>query len=210
MLLGLWMTCRARGVAEEGTRHAPWVTCGKDGSTVRTLPIRSADGRWKAYAEIRAEGTEASCRNTVRLYVSGAKWGYREVFEQKPSEAEGTANSLGPVAWSADGCWLLVEFGNWWYESDAGGLGVLLYDRVLEKVTVVNLGEVFERMLRRDCSIAVLAVRGFDRFSRVRLRVTDAADEGDVGPVTHCFRGQEEWAMEPGLRWAGRVGGVSR
>ena len=121
-------------------KHAPWVSCFSqtptgDGAwegpkTVRTPLVVSLDGKMKAYARIEAKaGGPVGCHNTVRLFVSTpGQGGFRQVFMQKASIFDGTANSLGPNSWSPDGRWLLVEFAQESYASDCCGIAVLLYD----------------------------------------------------------------------------------
>jgi hypothetical protein len=138
------------------------------------------------------------CENTVRLFVSTQNSaGFHQVFMQKPSPFGGTANSLGPNSWSPDGRWLLVEFGRWFYDSDAGGLNILLYDKRNGKVVSPNLTRIVEANRKRQCSIMIVKVIGFDASSRVRLQLADNIEEGEDQPETHCFRGTEEWALNP-------------
>ena len=126
---------------------APWVSCygdppsgaWKGPKTVRTPLVTSADGKLRAYAQIEAksEGPKnpKGCLNTIRLFVSAQRSvGFRQVFVEKGSQFNGTANSLGPISWSPNGQWLLVEFANGFYESDAGSISILLYDSGNDKV----------------------------------------------------------------------------
>ena len=115
--------------------HAPWVSCaGSDGQAlssreVRTDPIGSRTGKVQAYAQIQANVVSAGCENSVGLFVSYPGKPFQRVFHQGASDLDGTANSLGPVAWSPDEKWLAVEFGRWFYASDNGSLELLVFRR---------------------------------------------------------------------------------
>ncbi len=210
----------AAGLTSEPSRgpqlHAPWVSCFSENGqqfegprAVRTPLVTSADGSLKAYAEIEAnEVPRQSCENTVRLFVSfpGVE-GFRQVFLQKPSVVDGTANSLGPIGWSPNGRWLLVEYGNWWYDSDAGARTVLLYDRQKDRASIPDLRRLIRRSLKRECSITVSDVVGFDASSHVLLRLADRSEEGDDQPQSRCFRKVEQWSIDPERGTIKRVSG---
>ena len=133
----------------------------------------------------------------MRLFISApGQKGFRQVYDLKPSEVEGTLNSLGPVGWSPDGRWLLIEFGNWWEGSDPGGLGVLLYNSHTKNVSSMDLPSLIRRTLNRECSITVVSVIGFNASSQVLLRLADSTDEGEAEPLTHCFEGTESWRID--------------
>lgn len=190
-----------------GQLHAPWVSCWSEPGnrwqgpkTVRTPLVTSPDGKLKAYAQIQASASgPLRCENTVRLFVSTQKSaGFHQVFLQRPSDLDGTANSLGPIGWSPNKRWLLVEFGNWFYASDAGDLSVLLYDRTSGKVVIPDLTHLAETTLnQKSCWIRLLKIDGFDASSRVRLHLADDIAEGDDQPETHCFHGTEVWTFDP-------------
>jgi hypothetical protein len=185
--------------------HAPWVSCFADPpsdawrgpKTVRTPLVASSDGRLRAYAQIEAHaGGQVGCHNTVRLFVSTQRSaGFRQVFMQKASPEGGTANSLGPVGWSPDGRWLLVEFAVGSYASDAGGIDVLLYDRREDKVVFPDVNRMIKATVKQDCSIRIGNQMGFDALSQVHLRLADYYQEGEDQPDTHCFDGEEDWAL---------------
>ncbi len=207
LIIGLFCSsCLASAPSQRSPMHAPWVTCssedGKHSTSkkrVRTPLVTSSNGRLKAFAEIEAERIRGgNCQTEVRLFVSepGQK-GFRQVYDLKPSEAEGTLNSLGPVSWSPDGRWLLIEFGNWWEGSDAGGLEVLLYDRHAKNISITDLPSIIRRTLNRECSITIVSVIGFNASSQVLLRLADSTDEGETEPLTHCFQGTEDWRIDP-------------
>jgi hypothetical protein len=164
--------------------------------TVRTEPLTSFDGSLRAYAEISAAAsTNLGCENTVRLYVSSNDRPYRLVFHQTPSAISGTANSLGPVAWSADNRWLAVEFGYWFYGSDNGSLGLLLYDGRTHSIRTPNVLGKIERRLGKKCSLGLRSVVGFDSQNRIVVRVSDWVDvEGDS---SHCIQGTADWLYDP-------------
>jgi hypothetical protein len=188
----------------------PWVSCFADPpsnewkgpKTVRTPLVTSLSGQLRAYAviEAKAEGP-TGCLNTVRLFVATQKsHRFQQVYVEKGSELDGTANSLGPVSWSPNGRWLLVAFGNWYYASDAGGVGILLYDRTKQRVILPDFRLLVTTALKKECSLRVGMPFSFDAFSRVHLRLADDVDEGDDEPNTHCFKGQEEWVFDPETR----------
>jgi hypothetical protein len=183
--------------------HAPWVSCADSTGrftgpkNVRTEPVRSSDGNLRAYAEISAgAGAHSECENTVRLFVSVNEGPYKQVFSQAPSLTSGTANSLGPVAWSPDGRWLAVEFGNWFYASDNASLGLLLYDRRTPATRAPDFIKQIERALGKTCSVELRSIAGFDSRGRVVLRVADRPDE--EGHVSGCVRGTVDWLYDPG------------
>ncbi len=192
---------------------AKWVSCFADPPdngwrgprTVRTRVIESPDGRLQAYAKIEAQaGGPAGCHNTVRLFVaSGPTTTFEQVFMQEASDLGGTANSLGVIAWSPDGRWLLVERGTWFYASDAGARDVLLYDALNRKITLPNLGRMLKRVLKQSCDFKVGERMTLDVLSQVHLQLADSIEEGEDTPRTHCFRGSEEWVFSPssGTMW---------
>lgn len=190
-------------------KHAPWVSCFSESGehwegakTVRTPTVISSDGKLRAYAQIQARASgPLGCENTVRLFVATQDSAdFRQVFMQKPSVLGGTANSLGPNSWSPDGRWLLVEFGNWFYASDAGGIDILLYDNRNGKIVSPDLTRIIKTTLRRECSIRVVKVIGFDAISRVHLKLADDTEEGEDQPKTHCFHEAQEWVLDPGSK----------
>ena len=185
----------------------PWVSCfaeppsgaWKGPRAVQTPIVRSADQVLQAYGVIEAneEGVK-NCLNTVRLFVSTSKsTKFRQVYLEKGSPSVGTAISLEPLSWSPDGRWLLVAFGNWVYDSDAGGVSVLLYDKVTHKTIIPDFNVLLHAVLKKDCLMRISTPFNFDNSSRVHLQVSDDADEGDVVPITHCFKGREEWIFDP-------------
>ncbi len=202
----LCLACLTEKPLRGSEKNAPWVSCFSESGhrwegpkTVRTPTIISSDGSLKAYARIEAMQPRPSmCENTIRLFVSiQNSAGFHQVFMKKPSPLGGTANSLGPNSWSPNGRWLLVEFGCWFYDSDAGGLDILLYDKRKSKVISPDLIRIVQANRKQNCSIRVIKVIGFDALSRVRLQLADNIEEGEDQPETHCFHGTEEWALNP-------------
>jgi hypothetical protein len=185
----------------------PWVSCFADPPsdewkgprTVRTPLVTSVDGKLRAYAVIEARAVgPVECLNTVRLFVSTqSSKRFQQVYVEKGSSLRGTANSLGPIGWSPDGRWLLVGFGHWSYESDGGGLSILLYDTTEVRVILPDLGLLVAKALKKKCSIRTGMPFRFDTLSRVHFQLADYVDEGEEEPNTHCFRGQEEWVFNP-------------
>jgi hypothetical protein len=190
-----------------GQLHAPWVSCWSQSGdkwegakTVRTPLITSSDGKLKAYAEIQASVPfPHGCENTVRLFVFTPKSaGFRQVFLQRPSDLDGNANSLGPIAWSPNKRWLLVEFEDACYGCDGGGIGILIYDKTTDKVVIPDLSHIAETTLKqKSCYARLLHIDGFDNSSRVHIHLADDTDEAEDQPYTHCFHGTEEWIFDP-------------
>jgi hypothetical protein len=201
----LSLACLAAEPSFGSEKQAPWVSCFSESGhwegakTVRTQTIISSDGKLRAYAQIQARASEPlSCENTVRLFVSTQNpAAFRQVFIQKPSALGGTANSLAPNSWSPNKRWLLVVFGSWFYASDAGGIDVMLYDNKTGKIVFPDLNGIIKATLKQECSIRLIKVIGFDASSRIHLKLTDNTEEGEDQPRTHCFKGTEEWALNP-------------
>ena len=179
--------------AEDRKLHAPWVSCYDNtgehligAKFVRTPLLASPDGRVRAYAEIRAvPAAKTGCGNTAVLFISGQDSKPRAVFTQKPDINEGgTAGSLGPIGWSSDSRWLLVEQGLWWYASDSGGLGVLVYDAREDRVSALDVLGAIARKFDKSCSLDVVSIIGFDPQDRIIVRVSDAASEEEVDTQT--------------------------
>jgi hypothetical protein len=189
--------------------HPPWVSCFSESlehwegaKTVRTPTVVSTDGKLRAYAKIEARASgPLGCENTVRLFVkTQTSTSFRQVFMQKPSDLGGSANSLGPNSWSPDGRWLLVEFGHWSYFADGGGIDFFLYDNKNGKIVSPDLTRIIKTTLRRECSIGLVKVIGFDAFSRVHLKLADDTEEGEDQPITHCFHEAQEWVLDLGSK----------
>ncbi len=182
--------------------QAPWVSCWDSAGqfvgsrSVHTHVLPSPDGRFRAYAEVSAGARgESDCENTVRLFVSTDNSPYDLVFTQKPSEITGTANSLGPIAWSPNSRWLAVEFGYWFYMSDNASQGLLLYDSHTRRISTPNVIGLIENAIRKGCSLYLRSVVGFDSQGRVVLTMADLPDE--EGHVTTCIEGRAEWLYDP-------------
>ena len=205
-----YLTCLGTPAAQRTEEGPPWVSCfeGPEESwtgpkTVRTPQAISANGQLRAYAVIQAtaEG-HMGCLNIVRLFVSTRKSKeFRQVYAERGTESAGTANSLRPISWSRDGRWLVAEFGNWFYASDAGDLKVLLYDRTTGKITFPDLGQMVASALKKPCVVELMSVLNFDALSRIHLRLADHYDVGDDEPNTHCFQGGKEWVLDPAVGW---------
>jgi len=182
--------------------HAPWVSCfdstghltgPKD---VRTQTLNSPGGVHRAFAEIRAAVSgPVQCENTVLLFVSKNGAPFKSVFTQTPSAAGGTANSLGPVAWSPNGRWLAVEFGYWFYASDNGSLGLLLYDNLTAAISTPDIIHQIERELGKDCELMLRSVAGMDTQNRVVLSIADVWDE--EGRRSSCVKETASWLFDP-------------
>jgi hypothetical protein len=182
--------------------HAPWVSCFDSSGhfagpkDMRTETLSSPDGVHRAYAEIQAAaGGPVECENTVRLFISSNGAPFKPVFTQTPSVTTGTANSLGPVAWSPNGRWLAVEFGFWFYASDNGSLGLLLYDSRTGVASTPRVIEKIERALGKNCSLRLRSVVGIDPLNRVVLRVADSWDE--EGRESFCIKETGDWLLDP-------------
>jgi len=187
---------------EKNGFHAPWVSCADSTGkfvgpkNVRTEPVLSSSGKRRAYAEISATAdAHSDCGNTVRLFVSLNNGPYKLAFTQAPSEINGTADSLGPVAWSPDGRWLAVEFGIWVYAGDSGSLDLLVYDAQRQSIRTPRVIKQIERRLGKRCEADLLSVVGFDSRSRIVLKLADRTDE--EGHASGCIRGTADWLYDP-------------
>jgi len=186
--------------------HAPWVSCFDSNGrfvgpkNVRTDLVTSSDGKLRAFAEISAAvDAHSDCGNTVQLFISANNRPYRLAFTQAPSAINGTADSLGPVAWSPDGRWLAVEFGIWVYGSDSASLALLLYDSHTQATKTPEVIKQIEHRLGKRCFLGLRSVVGFDSRSRVMLRVADWIDE--EGRSSSCIPGPQSgtanWLYDP-------------
>jgi hypothetical protein len=137
----------------------------------------------------------SECENTVTLFISSNGHPYHLVFKQGPSLRTGTANSLGPVAWSSDDHWLAVEFGYWFYNSDNASQGLLLYNSQTQATTTPDVIGPIERTIGKSCSLYLRSIVGFDPNGRVVLRVSDWRDEEGKG--SNCIEGTAEWLYDP-------------
>jgi len=201
-LLLLALTTAVASAQQSSGLHAPWVSCfDSDGhfagpKNVRTETIMSSDGRLRAYAEISAAAdAQSNCGNTVRLFVSLNNRPFKLAFTQAPSEINGTADSLGPVAWSPNGRWLAVEFGIWVYAGDYASLDLLVYDAQHQSVKTPQVIKQIERRLGKRCEADLLSVVGFDSRSRIVLKVADRPDE--EGHTSGCIQGTADWLYDP-------------
>jgi hypothetical protein len=151
---------------------------------------------YRAYAEIRAQRVPVDeCQNSAELLISVRGAAFRPVFTQAPSNENGTASSLGPVAWSANSRWLVVERGLWSYSSDAFGLALLLYDTQSDKASTPDVSGAIQSAIGKTCVLSY-AIVGFDAQNLVRLRVQDRLDEiGDR--ESQCFSNAVEWLFDP-------------
>ena len=183
--------------------HAPWVSCyDKTGEHFigskeqRTPTLISPNKIYRGYAEIQAKSVAVGqCENRAELLISVQGSPFKSVFTQAASQQNGTATSLGPVAWSPNGQWLVVERGLWFYDSDAGGIGLLLYDSQSGKVTTPKVETAIQNRLGKRCVLRY-GITGFDARNRVKLQVADWIDEPD-GPQSDCIHGEAEWLFDP-------------
>jgi hypothetical protein len=183
--------------------HAPWVSCyDKTGEQFigskeqRTPVLISPNQAYRAYAEIQARSVAVGqCENRAELFISVQGSPFKSVFTQAASQQNGAATSLGPVAWSPNSRWLVVERGLWFYGSDAGGNGVLLYDTQSGKVTTPEIEIAIQNRLGKRCVLRY-GITGFDAQNRVKLQVADWIDELD-GPLSDCIHGEAEWLLDP-------------
>jgi hypothetical protein len=188
---------------DSGQIHAPWVSCyDKIGEHFigpkdqRTPALTSPNKIYRAYAEIHAQKAAAEeCENRAELFISVRGATFKSVFTQAPSQQNGTATSLGPVAWSPNSRWLAVERGLWFYNSDAGGVGLLLYDTESGKVVTPEVEIAIQDALGKRCGLRY-GITGFDARNRIKLEVTDWKDKlGDQ--QSDCIQGTAEWLLDP-------------
>jgi hypothetical protein len=166
--------------------HAPWVSCydlkGERfiGPKAERTPVLVSPNRmYRAYAEIHAENAGGQdCSNKSELFIQ-TDGSFKSVFSQDASQQNGTANSLGPVAWSPDSRWLLVERGLWFYASDYGAIGLLLYDTRMKRATVPDVDAAIHLIAGNGCEL-VYRIVGFDARNRVQLQVMQPPP--DIGP----------------------------
>jgi hypothetical protein len=76
-------------------------------------------------------------------------------------------------------------------------LSILLYDTTERRVILPDLGLLVAKALNKKCFIRTGMPFRFDTLSRVHFQLADYVDEGEEGPNTHCFQGQEEWVFNP-------------
>jgi hypothetical protein len=183
--------------------HAPWVSCfDKSGEHFigpkdqRTSVLTSPNKIYRVYAEIHAKkAAVGQCENMAELFVSVQGSPFNLVFTQAASQQNGTATSLGPIAWSPNSRWLVVERGLWFFASDSGGIGLLLYDAQSGKVTTPKVETAIQDTLGKRCVLRY-GITGFDARNRVKLQVTDWKDElGDK--QSDCIHGTADWLIDP-------------
>src|SRR5438270_6812829 len=95
----------------------------KQSRTVKSAVVVSAAGQ-RAWSEVAVVGfAEGGCSNTSRLFIDG-----RQVYRMEPNGQNGDANAMAPIAWSADGRLLAVEFAAVNYATDFFPSSILVYD----------------------------------------------------------------------------------
>ncbi len=166
--------------------------------THRTPILVCPDARCRAYAQIDATFDQTAsqpCRTKAQLFVSSGKSSFKTVFVETTSETNGFAVSLGPIAWSPNSRWLVVERAAGNYASDFGGLDFVLYDSTTGAVSRPDALGTIEKRLGKKCVLGYRSFRGFDASSRIIMRVSDWQDDNER--ETHCIDGTAEWLFDP-------------
>jgi hypothetical protein len=81
------------------------------------------------------------------------------------------------------------------YESDSGGIGLLLYDTQSGKVTTPEVETAIQNTLGKRCALRY-GITGFDSRNRVKLQVTDWIDEMS-DHQSDCIHGTAKWLLDP-------------
>ena len=146
----------------------------------------------QAYGEIRAKGQDINCENTARLFVDG-----KLVLDKPTVPMHANAGTIAPIAWSRDGRWLVIEYGEYFYASDFGGIDLFLYDAASGKVRHPNVIRSIERgHSGKRCKLDLGGVSGFDSRNQLRIYVHDYA-EADGQRNSYCIDDSEEWSYDP-------------
>jgi len=185
------------------TKDTAYISCCDDpfGSRfVRSPVLRSPDGLYKAYVEVRAKAlvspeehykVDRHCENVSKLYLAGsADRNFRVVFMIKPDDKH-DGNSLKLIDWSPDGRFLLVEFQGWRSHSDMVGAGIMLLYPRTRRVSRVHSYEPFTRYFGRSCDPTVRVVGiGSDGFPVLRASPDEEWDND-------CVKKEGLWLFDP-------------
>jgi len=138
--------------------------------SARTAILESPKG-FRAYAEVVATFTGASCENTTKLYVSsGEGQSFRVVYTKGPSGSGG--NGIRLMGWSPNGDKLLAQINTWEYETDLGyGRLGLVYDAVAGSAhELEELNAALSRHFGKDCEFDV-SLQGWTTEEKLRVKI---------------------------------------
>ena len=194
----------ANGSDPEERFYPPTLSCFESGKqplpreVLRTPVLVSPDGRLGTYAEIESsfdENASPPCRTNARLLVSSGKLPFETAFVEKTSKEDDAAVSLGPIAWSRNSRWLVVERAAGYYASDFGAVDFVLYDSNTKKSTTPDVLGAIAKKMGKHCVLTYRSFGGFDGRNRLILRIADwqNADERQ----TTCIEGTAEWLFDP-------------
>jgi hypothetical protein len=169
--------------------------------TARTETLVSPDGRFHAYAESEAAGSEVevgfpTCTNTSRLFVAGPDNQFRVVLAVEPVP-DRHGNSIALVDWSPVGHRLLVAEGIWEWASEVGETDVRTYDADTGVVSTKKiLADAFSKHFARLCA-AVFEAQGFSADSKVIVIAKPWFDFGEEAPSkSSCSDKAGTWSID--------------
>jgi hypothetical protein len=162
-----------------------WSRSGKfTGSHLFRSPIFSSqDGSERAYVEVEAiafqpkdEATYTGdlCENTSRLFLAGpGDKKFRVAYSQSLDFSDG--NSLNLVDWSPEGMRLLVERGQWAYESEGDYTDFILLDAKSGAVIQPDLDGFLAARFGRGCG-SDNSILGFTPEGQVAVMIAPLSD----------------------------------
>jgi hypothetical protein len=163
--------------------------------------LRSPSGDFAAYVHAEAivkAPVWTDCFNTTSLFVKiPGDPNYQAVYVKKP-ESSLQGNGLKLIAWSHKGHTLVAELTLWQYDSDFGGLSIVLYDADRKRAWEPDLAALFSKRFGKECAFAIPKVIGFDDQDRVLFEAGDYYEEGDDEPIpdTRCLGHPGIWALD--------------
>ncbi|HEV2342340.1 MAG TPA: hypothetical protein VGS15_11125 [Candidatus Acidoferrales bacterium] len=127
---------------------------------LRSPVLISGDGLRRAMVEVEATGYRPKdpatyagslCENHSRLFFAGPQdKSLKIVYQLSPDSSEG--NSLKLVDWSPDGTRLLVERGEWLYESEGDYTDFVVFDSRTGSTAEPNIEAALEARFGKGCS----------------------------------------------------------
>ena len=170
----------------------------KQSRTVKSDVVVSSTGQ-RAWSEVAVVGfAEGGCSNTSRLFIDR-----RQVYRMEPNEQNGDANAMAPIAWSADGRLLAVEFVAVNYGTDFFPLSIMVYDTHSGSVSEPEWYEGVKKLAPKDCNFMLQRVTRFDRRGRIHFVIADDLDDPGNDHPTRCGFGRgKSFSLDPA---SGRV-----
>jgi hypothetical protein len=209
LIAGWWLagvlSCAQVPPSPESPNDTSRVTCGtkqRKSRNVRGEIMTSADGKYRAYAEVDANAippdksaaNAPTCVNVSRLYVGTESGGAKLVFLEEPEDVA-TGNSLRLVDWSSDSRYLLVETAMWQYEAPGITRGILVYDARYGTFQEPDVGRMFNKIFGMECALN-LTIEGFTPDNKVLLDTQPlAAEEEEVMGVQSCSHKKQRWVV---------------